>query len=88
MLRPAFSQATWIETDGGSGFKLEATGVVWNRRDVDNTGDEIMPRGQGGARRPATKFPQLQKKLARQSVQKNLQSQRCSLPPRPKKGLP
>ncbi len=47
-----------------------------------------MSRGEGGARRPATKFPQLQKKLARQSVQKNLQSQRSVLRPRPKKGLP
>lgn len=47
-----------------------------------------MPRGQGGARRPATKFPQLQKKLARQSVQKTLQGQRETLRSRPKKGLP
>jgi hypothetical protein len=47
-----------------------------------------MPRGQGSVRRPATKFPQLQKKLARQSVQRNLQSQRGILRPRPKKGLP
>ena len=47
-----------------------------------------MPRGQGGARCPATKFPQLQKKLGKQSVQKNLQVQRQALRPRPKKGLP
>ncbi|MBC7819954.1 MAG: hypothetical protein IAG10_23980 [Planctomycetaceae bacterium] len=47
-----------------------------------------MPRGQGGARRPATKFPQLQKKLGRQNIQKNLQGQRSVLRPRPKKGLP
>lgn len=47
-----------------------------------------MPRGHGGARRPATKFPQLQKKLARQSIQKNLQGQRAVSPPRPKKSLP
>jgi hypothetical protein len=47
-----------------------------------------MPRGQGGARRPATKFPQLQKKLARQGVQKNLHSQCGSSLHKPKKGLP
>ena len=34
-----------------------------------------MARGQGGARRPATKFAQLQKKLGRQNVQRNLQGQ-------------
>lgn len=34
-----------------------------------------MARGQGGARRPATKFAQLQKKLGRQNVQRNLQAQ-------------
>ena len=34
-----------------------------------------MARGQGGARRPATKFAQLQKKFGRQNVQRNLQAQ-------------
>ncbi len=34
-----------------------------------------MARGQEGARRPATKFAQLQKKLGRQNVQRNLQAQ-------------
>lgn len=47
-----------------------------------------MSRGQGGARRPATKFAHLQKKLSKQNVQKNVQSQREALRPRPKKGLP
>lgn len=47
-----------------------------------------MSRGEGGARRPATKFAHLQKKLGKQSVQKNVQAQRVTLRPRPKKGLP
>ncbi len=47
-----------------------------------------MPRNQGGARRPATKFAHLQKKLSKQSLQKNVQNQREALRPRPKKGLP
>jgi hypothetical protein len=47
-----------------------------------------MPRGQGGARRPATKFAHLQKKLGKQNVAKNVQGQRDALRPRPKKGLP
>ncbi len=47
-----------------------------------------MSRGQNSARRPATKFAHLQKKLSKQSVQKNLQGQREALRSRPKKGLP
>ena len=47
-----------------------------------------MPRGQNQARRPATKFAHLQKKLGKQNVAKNVQSQRDALRPRPKKGLP
>ena len=47
-----------------------------------------MSRGEGGARQPATKFAHLQKKLGKQSVQKNLQGQREALRMRPKKGLP
>jgi len=47
-----------------------------------------MSRGQGGARRPATKFAHLQKKIGKQGVQRNLQSQREALRLRPKKGLP
>jgi len=35
-----------------------------------------MNRGQSGARRPATKFAQLQKKLDKLNVQKNLDRQR------------
>ena len=48
----------------------------------------LMPRGQNQARRPATKFAHLQKKLGKQIVAKNIQSQREALRPRPKKGLP
>lgn len=47
-----------------------------------------MSRGQNQARRPATKFAHLQKKLGKQSIQKNVQNQRDALRPRPKKGLP
>ena len=47
-----------------------------------------MSRGQNNARQPATKFAHLQKKLGKQNVAKNVQSQRDALRPRPKKGLP
>ena len=47
-----------------------------------------MSRGQNQARRPATKFAHLQKKLGKQNVQKNVQAQREALRLRPKKGLP
>ena len=50
-----------------------------------------MSRGQGGARRPATKFAHLQKKLGKQNVQRNLQAQPPSAPvrpPRKTKGFP
>jgi hypothetical protein len=47
-----------------------------------------MSRGQNQARRPATKFAHLQKKLGKQTVQKNVQAQREALRLRPKKGLP
>lgn len=51
----------------------------------------MMSRGSGGARRPATKFAHLQKKLGKQNVQRNLQSQPLKEPTqklRLKKGLP
>ena len=50
-----------------------------------------MVRGTGGARRPATKFAHLQKKLGKQNVQRNLQAQPPKEPdrrPRGTKGLP
>ena len=37
-----------------------------------------MNRGQSGARRPATKFAHLQKKLDKLNVQKNLNRQRSA----------
>ena len=50
-----------------------------------------MARGTGGARRPATKFAHLQKKLGKQNVQRNLQGRPPAepvRPPRKTKGLP
>ena len=50
-----------------------------------------MSRSQDGARRPATKFAHLRKKLGKQNVQRNLQGQPPQEPvrrPRGSKGLP